>query len=136
MVYFMSKNHKLKTPAKVALATKVLYSIIAINFIRITITVFRHWGVRTPDFLIFTSIFLLVISFFLIYQINKGRNWARWSMVLIFAISIPLSILPTLSSLTHNPIANILRLIQVALYIWTLTLLFHTTSTKFFKNKT
>ncbi|MCD6388772.1 MAG: hypothetical protein J7L69_05120 [Desulfobulbaceae bacterium] len=132
----MSKNQKLKTPEKVALATKVLYSIIAINFIRIMITVFRHWGVRTPDFLVFTSIFLWVISFFLIYQINKGKNWARWSMVLIFAISIPLSILPTLSSLTHNPIPNLLRLLQVVLYIWTLILLFHTTSTRFFKNKT
>jgi hypothetical protein len=54
-------------------------------------------------------------------------------MVAIFAISIPLAILPRISSLSHNPIPNLLGLVQVLLYVWAILLLFQATSNAWFK---
>ena len=129
----MSDNQRYKTPEKVALAIKLFYLIIGISIVRTAITVVRHWDVRTPDFLIFSSIFIWLISIFLVYMTGKGKNWARWVMVTILTISIPLSILPMFSSLVHTPIPNLLGLVQVLLYVWALVLLFHTTSSTWFK---
>ncbi len=129
----MSDNQRYKTPEKVALAIKLFYLIIGISIVRTAITVVRHWDVRTPDFLIFSSIFIWLISIFLVYMTGKGKNWARWVMVTILTISIPLSILPMFSSLVHTPIPNLLGLVQVLLYVWALVLLFHTASSTWFK---
>lgn len=129
----MSDNQRYKTPEKVALAIKLFYLIIGISIVRTAITVVRHWDVRTPDFLIFSSIFIWLISIFLVYMTGKGKNWARWVMVTILTISIPLSILPMFSSLVHTPIPNLFGLVQVLLYVWALVLLFHTTSSTWFK---
>ena len=126
----MSDNQR---PEKVALAIKLFYLIIGISIVRTAITVVRHWDVRTPDFLIFSSIIIWFISIFLVYMTSKGKNWARWVMVTILTISIPLSILPMFSSLAHTPIPNLLGLVQVLLYVWALVLLFHTTSSTWFK---
>jgi hypothetical protein len=56
-------------------------------------------------------------------------------MVAIFVFSIPLAILPRISSLTHNPIPNLVGLVQVFLYVWAILLLFQATSNAWFKEK-
>ena len=129
----MSDNQRNKTPEKVVLAIRLFYLIIGIGFVRLVITVIRHWSVRTPDFIILTKLVIWAVSLFFVYQVSKGRNWARWTMVAIFAISIPLAILPRISSLSHNPIPNLLGLVQVLLYVWAILLLFQATSNAWFK---
>jgi len=130
----MAENQEIETPAKVALSIKLFYSIICIGIIRAIIVVVRHWEVRTPDFFILIKSLFFGVSIFLVFFTGKGRNWARWALVVIMAISIPLTILPMFSSLAHNPIPNLLGLVQAFLFIWALALLFHTTSTAWFKN--
>ena len=112
------------TPAKVALAVKMLYVVVGIGVIRTIMTVVRHMDVRSPDFLIMTKLLTYAFSVYLIYQISKGKNWARWALVVIFVVSIPLTILPAFDSFSHNPIHNLLGFVQIGLYVYGLVLLF------------
>jgi small neutral amino acid transporter SnatA (MarC family) len=131
----MSDKQSNKIPEKVVLAIRLFYFIIGMGFVRLVITVIRHWGIRTPDFIIMSKLIIWVVSLFFVYKVSKGRNWARWTMVAIFIISIPLAILPRISSLTHNPIPNLVGLVQVFLYVWAILLLFQATSNAWFKEK-
>ena len=121
-------------PAKVSLAIKMLYLIVGIGIFRAAMTVMRHADVRSPHFLISIKVMLYVLSLFLIYQVGKGSNWARWSLVVIFVISIPLTILPAFESFSVVPVQTLLGFLQLGLYIFALVLLFHADSSRWFSN--
>ena len=123
----------LEKPAKVILAAKLLYLVVGIGIIRASMRVIRHADVRSPDFLIFTKLLVYTASLFLIYQMGKGKDWARWSLVVIFAIGIPLTVLPAFESISHNPIHAILGFLQLGLYIVALLFLFQGSSSGWFR---
>jgi hypothetical protein len=117
-------------PEKVVTAVKLLYLMIAIGMIRTTMTVLRHADVRSPYSLIFTKVLIYAASLFLIYQISKGENWARWLLLIIFAIAFPLSVMPTFDAITHNPVHALLGLLQLGLYIIAMVYLFQRSSSE------
>ena len=119
-------------PLKVARAVKIFYLIVGVGIIRAVITIIRHADVRSPYFLIYTKLIIYAGSLYVIYQLHKGRNWARWSMVVIFIIAIPLTILPAFASYSHNPVDALITLIQTALYIIGMVFLFHRSSSNWF----
>ena len=119
-------------PLKVAHAVKIFYVVVGLGIIRAIMTIIRHADVRSPYFLIFTKLMIYAVSLYLIYQLSKGRNWARWSMVVIFIIAIPLTILPAFASFFHNPVHTSLGFVQIALYIIGLVFLFHRSSSSWF----
>jgi hypothetical protein len=119
-------------PLKVALAVKFLYLVVGVGIIRAVMTIIRHADVRSPYFLIYTKLIIYAVSLYLIYQLSKGRNWARWSLLVIFIIAIPLVILPAFASFSHNPVDALLALIQTALYIIGLVYLFQRSSSSWF----
>jgi len=119
-------------PPKVSLAVKFFYVIVGIGIIRAALTIIRHADVRSPYSLIITKLIIYAGSLYLIYQLSKGRNWARWFMVVIFIISIPLTILPAFASFSHNPVYTSLGFVQLALYIIGLVFLFHRSSSSWF----
>jgi len=119
-------------PPKVSLAVKFFYVVVGIGIIRAAMTIIRHADVRSPYFLIITKLIIYAGSLYLIYQLNKGRNWARWLLVVIFVIAIPLVILPAFVSYSHNPVDTLAGFIQTALYIIGLAFLFHRSSSSWF----
>jgi hypothetical protein len=128
----MTKKELSERPAKVVLAVRMFYLIVSIGVIRTGITMVRHADVRSPHFLIFTKLLIYVVSSFLIYKLGKGKNWARWSMVVILAIHFPLTILPTFDSISHTPGYSLLGLLALALYIVALVLIFFGSSSDWF----
>lgn len=122
----------LEKPAKVVLATRILYLVVGLGIIRLTFSVIRHIEVRSPDFLILTKVLLYLASVFLIYHAGKGKNWARWSLVAMFAVSIPIIILPAFGMISHNPAYAILAFLQLGLYTIALVFLFHKSSSAWF----
>jgi len=119
-------------PQKVVLAVKFFYTIVGIGVVRATMMIIRHADVRSPYFLIFTKLIFYAGSLYLIYQLSKGRNWARWMMVVLFIFAIPLTILPAFASYSHNPIDALLGFIQIVLYIIGIAFLFHGSSSSWF----
>lgn len=128
----MSTRKLSERPEKVVLAAKMLYLIIAIGAIRVAMTVFRHIDVRSPYSLIVTKLLIYSAFIFMIWQLGRGKNWARWILVMIFAISIPLSILPTFDSISHNSVHALLGFVQLAMYIAATVFLFQKSSSAWF----
>jgi len=126
----MSSKAFAQKPEKIVTAIKLLYLLIGIGMIRTFMTVMRHADVRSPYSLIFTKILIYAASVFLIYQISRGKNWARWLLLVIFAIAFPLSVLPTFDAISHNPVHALLGLLQLGLYIVAMVFLFHRSSTE------
>ena len=100
----MSIKEYLEKEDKVVLATNMLYLVVGIGVIRTIFTIFRHIDVRSPISLILTKLIIYGFSIYLIIQISKCKNWARWLLVVILTISIPLTILPAFGQVSHNPI--------------------------------
>jgi hypothetical protein len=128
----MSIKELSQRPEKIVTAMKLLYLVVAIGIIRTSMTVIRHVDVRSPHLLIFSKMLLYVASVFLIYQVSKGKNWARWLLLAILAIAFPLSVLPTFDAIFHNPIHTLLGFLQLALYIVAMIFLFHRSSSQWF----
>jgi len=126
----MSIKELSQKPEKVVAAVKLLYLVVAIGIIRTSMTVIRHVDVRSPHLLIFSKMLIYAVSVFLIYQVSKGKNWARWLLLAIIAIAFPLSVLPTFDALFHNPIHTLLGFLQLVLYIVAMIFLFHRSSTQ------
>lgn len=122
-------------PAKVVFATRMLYLVIAFGVIQTIMTVFRHIDVRSPFSLIFTKLAIYSISFFLIYQLSNRKNWARWSLVVILVISLPLTILPTFDALSHSPMQFLLGLVKLVIYIVALVVLFQESSSRWYRSE-
>ena len=120
-------------PAKVGTAVVLMYIVVIIGISRTAMTVLRHIEVRTPDFYIISKGLIYVVSIFLIYKIGKGRNWARWALLIIFAIAIPLGVLPTFDSIEHNPVHALLGIAQLAAFVAAVFLLFQRQSSEWFR---
>ena len=104
-------------PEKVSQAIKLLYGVIGISVIRLIWTVFSHMDVRTPFMMILNSIMVYAVFGFLVYKMGQRKNWARIGITVIFAISIPLSILPMFQSISHSVVVNGLGLLSLVIYI-------------------
>jgi len=131
----MAMNAPMPKPDKIVLAIKLLYLIVGIGVLHTAITVVRHVDVRTPHFLIVVKLAVYAISLFIIYQVGKGRNWARWSFVAIFVVCMPLTILPAFRAFSHNPIVSSMLFLQLALYLMALGLLFHKATNSYFQKE-
>ena len=119
-------------PAKIRTAVVLMYIVVIIGIARTAMTVMRHIDVRTPDLYIISKGLIYVVSIFLIYQIGKGSNWARWALLVIFAIAIPLGVLPTFDSIEHNPVHALLGIVQLAAFVVAVFLLFQRQSSEWF----
>ena len=128
----MSTGELLERPAKVVTAVRMLYLLIVIGIILTSMTVVRHADVRSPHTLIVTKLLIYAVTVFLIYQISKGSNWARWMLLAIGAIALPLSILPTFDAISHKPGHTLLGFLQLGLYIVAMVFLFQQGSSAWF----
>ena len=114
---------------------KILYVIVAIGVLRTGMTVMRHIDVRSPDFLIISKGIYYLVSLFVIYQVSRGQNWARWVLVALFVVHVPLTILPAFESFAVNPLNVGLGFVQLAMYLASLALLFNRASSEWFASR-
>ena len=128
----MATNELLERPSKVTLAVKMFYLVCGIGVVRTVITVLRHIDVRSPNSLIVTKFLIYAVSIFLIYSTGKGKNWARWALVVIFVVCLPITILPNFEELSHNSVNAFLGLISLGLYLVGLVFLFLKESSAWF----
>jgi hypothetical protein len=128
----MSQQALQDRPNMVSYAVWLLYGLIGTGIVRTSITVIRHADVRSPYTLIATKLAIYIVTVFLIYQISRGENRARWVLLAFGAIALPLSIIPTFDSFTHIPFHSLLGLIQLGLYIVAMVLLFQQNASAWF----
>ena len=100
----MTATDNNKQPISISISVILMFAVVAIGFLRTGMTIGRHLDVRTPYMYLGTKTLIYALSVFLIYQVSKGRNWARWTLMAILAIAIPLGVLPTFDSIEHSPL--------------------------------
>ncbi len=122
-------------PEKVSLAIKLLLAVIGIGVVQVVLLVMRHLEVRSPDFLVMVKAVIYLSALILLYQLAQGRNWARFVMLAILVIALPLVVLPTLQSFFHFPVYGLLELAQLVLFVLALVLLFQRSSSAWFHQR-
>ena len=113
----MPEKQGMQKPLTIKLSVFLMYSVVAIGFLRTGMTIGRHLDVRTPYMYLGSKALVYALSVFLIYQVSKGHNWARWTLMVILAVSVPLGVLPTIDSLEHSPLHAQLGFGQLAVFI-------------------
>lgn len=136
----MDRPKKVSTALKLLYLAFILVIISSILNISISIPSMLQMGVGGTyfEFIIGVTIFIYVLSLgffaFLIYKIRKGRNWAKITFLVLFAISILLSISSVIQSLTTNTLPEILSIIEILLETTAIVLLFQKKSSEWFNS--
>ena len=111
-------------PVVVTIATRMLYSTLAIGVIRCSLEWSRLTQVTSPVLIFISMTFTLGIMLWLTYKMDNGRNWARITFLVLCILGVPFAVLPLLRSLSNSPISGALGLAQVALQLAALIFLF------------
>jgi len=126
-------SNQLAQPSIVAAAVRLLYATLAIGLVRSLIESSRLAEASSVGFVLFNVFAVLGLLWLLIHLISRGRNWARITILVFFVLGVPMSILPLIQSLKHNPISGILGLVQIVMQVVALVFLFQGESSAWFK---
>lgn len=124
---------QISRPEKVAIAVKLFYITLGIGVLRSIMEASIHAQMASPAFVMFVAFFVLGIMWLFIYMIGKGRNWARITLLVLFIVGIPFSVLTLLQSLAANPISGLLGIGQTVIQIIALVFLFQKPSSDWFR---
>ena len=129
----------LDIPSKVQQAVRFLYATLIIGAVRSIVeagSIFSEsYSVGFgPGSVLFIMFVTLGIIWLLAYMISKRKNWARITLLILFLIGAPFSILPLLQSLSTAPFSGLLGIVQVILQLTALIYLFQRESNQWFKS--
>jgi hypothetical protein len=124
----------LDRPKKVTWAVNLLYASLGIGVIRIILASIQ---MLKPESLFVPVVLVALGSCFLwliIYKTNKGKNWARWTCLVIFILPL-LCIRPTflLLLLMTQPVLTAIALTQAVIHLIAIIFLFQTGSSEWYK---
>ena len=111
-------------PTSISTAIKLLYATLVIGALRSMLEWSRQTQAASPFFVLFVMLSTLAIIAWLIYKMDRGRNWARITFLIFFILGVPLSVLPLIQSLSYSPISGMLGLLQIVLQTVALFMLF------------
>ena len=131
----MSVEEPSARPRAVSYAVICLLLVIGIGMVQAGMVVLRHIEVRTPDFYIYTKVTVYAFSLLLLHYLGKGRNWARWLLVVILMVGIPIAVMPAFQSFFHYPLYNTLGVVQLVLYLIALFFLFGGAASRWFAQR-
>jgi hypothetical protein len=86
----------------------------------------RLYRIAPPEFLVMFGITTAawVLTAWLVAMVERGRNWARWTCVAIFPLSLPFVLLQLGFTIQSSPVAALLMLLQLPVQIAALVMLF------------
>ncbi|MDD5129803.1 MAG: hypothetical protein PHS66_01960 [Candidatus Omnitrophica bacterium] len=122
-------------PKSVIMGVRFLYAAIIVSFLR-GIIVGRQIGeVENIPFVsvILVLIFVSCLTWFLVYKISLGKNWARILYTILFIIGNGLTIFPLIASVVKHPVSGLLGIGQAVLELIGMMMLFSVSSNQWFK---
>ena len=102
-------------PAAVSTAIKLLCATLIVGALRSVIEWPHQTQTASPGFVLFVMLFTFALTLWLIYKMDRGRNWARITFLVFFILGVPLSFVPLLQSLSYSRFSGALGLLQVVL---------------------
>jgi hypothetical protein len=122
-------------PQKIKTAVLMLWVSLGLGLVRSAWEIPAQAEHSSVGFVVFVLAFTLLFTGFFIWMIDRGKNWARITFLVLFILGVPLSILPLLQSLAYAPISGLLGIAQVILQTIAVIFLFVKQSSTWFKIK-
>jgi hypothetical protein len=120
-------------PQKIKTAVLMLWVSVGLGFVRSAWEISAQAERSSVGFVVFIMVFTFGFIGFFIWMIDKGKNWARITFLVLFILGVPLSILPLLASLAHAPISGLLGIVQAILQTIAVIFIFSKDSSAWFK---
>jgi hypothetical protein len=130
-------------PRPVILAVKLLWIFLAIGII-LQCWIIGNIAVHPSNELSNTSLFSVIMNAvfmdavfaLLIVQISRGKKWARGILLFLAIIGLPSSLFSLVHEFTRSPIESIILFAQIALQIYTLSLIYNQPGANWFHTDT
>ena len=113
----------LQRPSQVSTATLLLYGSLGLGVINSSV-LWPHSRPAFHGFTLFIQAFTFALLAWLTYNIWRGRNWSRVTFVILWIIGFPFSIPIFLKLFAHSTLTGSISLLQNALQLGALYLLF------------
>lgn len=120
-------------PPSVSRGLLLLYASLGIALIRSAMEFPRLAQVSSLGFAVSVQVVVFATFVGLLFFIARRKNWARIVFLVIFILGVPLSVGPLLDSISGTPISGVLGLLQVALQVVALVLLFRSEAAAWFR---
>ena len=120
-------------PATVSTAIKLLYATYVVGAFRSVLEWSHQTQAASPGFDLFVVVFTFAIILWLTYKMDRGRNWARITFLILFILGVPFFVRPLLQSLSYSPVSGALGLLQVVLQTIALCKLFGSSARPWFR---
>ncbi len=127
-------------PKQVLTAIKLLWASLLIGILRSSLEASNNLNSIKdsgfgPGFFIFTTLFAFAFLVFFIYMIDKGKNWARITFLVLFVLGLFFAVPTLIKSLEFNFFSGFLGVCQAGIQIIALFLLFQKPSSRWFDRK-
>ena len=96
--------------------TALLYAMIALAIFSRVLTIFEHISVRSPWPTIWTGVVVIALFWFFIKMLEQRRAWVRPAFLIIFVVSVPLSVLPAFDGIIHSYVQAAIMLVHIILF--------------------
>ena len=120
-------------PPSVSRGLLLLYASLGIGLIRSAMGFPRFAQMSSVGFAVSVQVVVFAIFLVLLVFIARRKNWARIAFLVIFMLGVPPSMGLLLDSLSGTPMSGVLGLLQVALQIVALVLLFRSEAAAWFR---
>jgi hypothetical protein len=120
-------------PQPVVTAVNLLWASLAVGLVKMLMDFSNLSAVAPAAFTNFILIFTFALIGFLIFKISAGRNWARFTFLVMFIIGT-LPILPiVMGEFSRSAVVGALSLAQIGLQVYALLLLFTRPGSSWFR---
>jgi hypothetical protein len=120
-------------PTAVSTAIKLLYATLVIGALRSSLEWSRLTQAASAGSVLSVTLLTVTLLVWLIYKMDRGRNWARITFLVFFILGTPLSVAPLVKSLSYSPASGVLGLLQVGLQAVALFMLFGRNARSWFR---
>ena len=118
-----SGNPALK-PHKITVAVLMLWISLGLGVVRSAWEMPAQVEQNSLGFVIFVIAFTFLFTGFFIWRIDRGKNWARITYLVLFILGAPFSIYLLFKSIAFEPISDLISVVQFVLQIIALVFLF------------
>lgn len=122
-------------PRNLAWFARLAYAALGLGIVVSALEYDHVAALADPKAILVTTGIVFLLFFLLVWQTQRGRNWARWLYLVLFVIGIPFYLPQLVDLFERNAFAGALSLLQFAMQVVALVLVFTGDAKPFFAMK-
>lgn len=129
------ETNNIEKPSQIRTAVNLLWVSLAIGFAKSFIDMQHLSAQASSAFTNFILVFVIAVMALLIVSISKGKNWARIIFLVLFVLGSLPAVPLVLGEFTRSPLLGAFSIVQIAIQIFALYLLFTKPGSRWFKKE-